>query len=77
MEVIRFNCAKCGVLVTLDELPRRGEICFKCHVKTIDLGFKYGKDNFHGPTIKERQDKILSDAKKAGINAAPAKDFGF
>ena len=77
MEVIRFNCTQCGTLISVSEIPRRGKVCFKCHVKTVDLGFKYGKDNFHGPTIKERQTKILNDAAKAGINAAPAKDFGF
>jgi hypothetical protein len=37
---------------------------------TVNLGFTYGKEDFHGPTIKERQDKQLADA-KAGINAEP------
>lgn len=77
MEVIRFNCTECGTLISVSEIPRRGKVCFKCHVKTIDLGFKYGKDNFHGPTIKERQTKILSDAAAAGITAVPAKEYGF
>lgn len=77
MEVYEFNCVKCNGFVSLNEVPRRGNICFKCHLKTIDISFKYGKENFHGPTIKERQDKIVSDAKQAGINAVPAKDYGF
>ena len=58
-------------------MPRRGAICFKCHLRTVNLGFTYGKDNFHGPTIKERQDKIISDARGAGINAVPASEYGF
>lgn len=77
MEVFEFNCRRCGKFQSLQEMPTRGELCFGCHVKGINLGFRYGKDNFHGPTIRERQEKILSDAKAAGIDAAPAKDFGF
>lgn len=77
MEVYEFNCIQCNGFVSVNEVPRRGNICFKCHIKTVDIGFKYGKENFHGPTIKERQNKIVSDAKRAGINAVPAKDYGF
>lgn len=55
--------------------PRRGLICFKCHVKTINLGFTYGKDNFHGPTIKERQNKIVADAAAKGITAEPVSRY--
>jgi cytochrome c5 len=77
MEVYEFNCVQCGGFVSVNEVPRRGNICFKCHIKTVDIGFKFGKENFHGPTIKERQDKIVSDAKAAGVNAVPAKDYGF
>lgn len=77
MEVYEFNCVQCGGFVSVNEVPRRGKICFKCHIKTVDIGFKYGKDNFHGPTIKERQDKIVSDAKAAGVTAVPAKEYGF
>jgi hypothetical protein len=77
MAIYEFDCESCGRHATAEELPRRGHVCFACHVKTVDLGFKYGKDNFHGPTIKERQNKILSDAKAAGINAVPSRDYGF
>jgi cytochrome c5 len=52
-------------------LPRRGAICFKCHIGTVNLGFTYGKEDFHGPTIKERQEKQVADAKINGINAEP------
>ena len=77
MEVFEFNCRVCGTFQSLKSVPTRGDMCFKCHVKGINLSFKYGKENFHGPTIKERQDRIVSDAKQAGINAVPAKDYGF
>jgi len=77
MEVYRFECTKCGREKTAEVRPRRGDICFGCHVKTIDLGFRYGKENFHGPTIRERQQHIVSDAAAKGINAVPAKDYGF
>jgi hypothetical protein len=77
MAVYEFDCENCGRSATAESMPRRGNVCFGCHVKTIDLGFKYGKDNFHGPTIKERQHKIVSDAKAAGIEAVPSRDYGF
>lgn len=28
--------------------------------------YTFGKASFHGPTIKERQDKIIADAKREG-----------
>lgn len=66
-----FVCKQCSKTFQDDELPRRGAICFGCHVKTIRLGFTMGKEEFHGPTIKERQDKIISDAKINGYNPEP------
>jgi hypothetical protein len=44
-------------------------------LSTVNLGFTYGKADFHGPTIKERQDKQLADAKSAGINAEPVTNW--
>lgn len=66
-----INCTECGHLFTFDVLPRRGAICFKCHVSSVRLGFTHGKEDFHGPTIKERQDNQVAQAKAAGINAEP------
>lgn len=64
-------CETCQKQFESDEMPRRGAVCFGCHVKTIRLGFTQGRDEFHGPTIKERQDKIISDAKINGYNPEP------
>lgn len=66
-----INCVECGNLFTFDVLPRRGAVCFKCHVGSVRLGFTHGKDDFHGPTIKERQETQVAQAKAAGINAEP------
>lgn len=66
-----INCLECGNMFTFDVLPRRGAICFKCHVGSIRLGFSHGKEDFHGPTIKERQDHQVAQAKAAGVNAEP------
>lgn len=71
-----FVCEKCESRWVEDSLPRRGSICFRCHLRTINLGFTYGKENFHGPTIREKQNKIVSDAAAKGITAVPAKDYG-
>jgi hypothetical protein len=66
-----INCNECGSIFTFDILPRRGAVCFKCHVGSIRLGFAHGKEDFHGPTIKERQDQQVAQAKAAGVNAEP------
>ena len=57
------------------ELPRRGSVCFKCHLKTIRLGFTHGKEDFHGPTIAERQRQTVSDAAAKGITAEPVTNW--
>jgi hypothetical protein len=52
-------------------MPRRGPVCFKCHVKNIRIGFTHGKEDFHGPTVRERQQQQVKEAAAAGINAEP------
>lgn len=66
-----FNCVECGKTESVDFIPRRGKVCFGCHIKSIRLGFSNGKEDFHGPTIKERQDLQMAQATQAGINAEP------
>ena len=67
----QFNCTECDRIVSFDVIPRRGFICFKCHVSTVNLGFAYGKEDFHGDTIKQRQDVQMKQASAAGIKAEP------
>lgn len=66
-----FQCIRCAKTEVCDQIPRRGRICFACHVKTVNIGFTHGKDDFHGPTIKERQDLQVKQAADAGITAEP------
>ncbi len=66
-----LDCNQCEKSFEVEEMPRRGAVCFGCHVKTIRLGFTYGQEDFHGPTIKERADKTIADAKINGYNAEP------
>ena len=73
--MINVTCTGCSTAFYAPELPRRGAICFKCHIQGITFGFTYGKEDFHGPTVKERQDKQLADAKSAGINAEPVTNW--
>ena len=63
-----LTCNQCGKDFYVDELPRRGAVCFGCHIKSVRLGFTQGKEEFHGPTINERKEKIISDAKINGYN---------
>lgn len=69
--MVEFVCERCMRSFYDEDLPRRGEICFGCHVKSVNLGFTYGKENFHGDTIGERQRKTVEDAKINGYNAEP------
>jgi hypothetical protein len=67
-----IGCKECGKSFEYDEeLPRRGAICFGCHLKSIRLGFSHGKEDFHGPTIRERQREQEAQAAQAGIKAEP------
>lgn len=66
-----LNCLDCGSLFEVDEMPRRGAVCFKCHLGSIRLGFSHGKEDFHGPTIKERQDEQVRQAAANGVKAEP------
>lgn len=70
-----YRCLNCLTEFDADELPKRGSICFKCHVKTIRLGFTHGKEDFHGPTIAERQRQTVADAKANGITAEPVTNW--
>ena len=66
-----LDCNQCKKSFQVEEMPRRGSVCFGCHVKTIRLGFTYGRDDFHGPTIRERQEQTVRDAKINGYNPEP------
>ena len=65
-----YSCTQCDTYVN-DTVQRRGPICFKCHIRTINLGFTYGKEQFHGPTIGEQQRKTVEDARINGYTAEP------
>jgi len=64
-------CTECAKVFQFDVLPRRGAVCFACHLKGIRLGFTHGKQDFHGPTIRERQREQEAQASAAGIKAEP------
>lgn len=63
------TCQECGNVFSFDVMPRRGAVCFKCHLQGIRLGFTHGKQDFHGPTIVERQRQQEKQAADAGIKA--------
>jgi hypothetical protein len=65
-----YSCEKCQKVTDAD-MQRRGPICFSCHLRGIRIGFTYGKDNFHGPTIGERQRQTVEQAKINGYNPEP------
>lgn len=66
-----YSCSSCSRDFEADEPLRRGAICFGCHIKTVRLGFTHGKEDFHGPTIRERANEQVRVAAEAGIKAEP------
>lgn len=68
---MEFVCETCSKSFFDEELPRRGAICFSCHVKGINIGFSHGRSSFHGATLGEQQRKIVADAAAKGITAEP------
>ena len=66
-----YRCENCEKVEVCDTIPNRGKICFGCHIKDIRLGFSHGKEEFHGDTIKQRQDLQMKQASDAGIVAEP------
>lgn len=69
-----MHCSGCSKHLSEENDLKRG-YCFRCHCKTIRLGFTYGKENFHGPTEREIQRSYEeSDAFKQGrIEKIPAR----
>lgn len=67
----KIVCTECKNTFEADVTPRRGAVCFRCHLKTVSIGFTYGKEEFHGPTIGERARQQEEQAAQAGIKAEP------
>ena len=61
-----LNCEECGRLFTFDVIPKRGAVCFRCHVKGVSFGFQQGQQMFHDKTIKEQEREIIDSAKREG-----------
>lgn len=70
-------CTECGTKFAVDVMPRRGAVCFKCHIQSVRLGFSETKEVFHGPTHAERRAEIERDAAINGhqIERLPAKTW--
>jgi hypothetical protein len=59
-------CDDCGRVFTFDVVPRRGAVCFKCHVQGVRFGFQQGQQMFHDKTIREQEREIIDSAKRDG-----------
>lgn len=69
-----MECQSCNRPIQSENDLRR-QLCFKCHVKDVRLGFTYGQEAFHGPTEREQQ-RAMEDSPrfKAGkIEKIPAR----
>lgn len=61
----------CNSTETYDGDPPKRTSCYKHHLKSMRLGFTWGKEQFHGPTIREQQAKQVADAAEAGREIRP------
>lgn len=64
-------CARCEDLKHDQDHSVMQDDCFACKVSTIGLQFTYGKEDFKGPTIGERQEKQYAEARRDGVDIAP------
>jgi hypothetical protein len=64
-------CASCDDAVHAAAHLEPVEGCFACKVGRVRLQFTYGREDFHGPTLGERIDQQLKDAKEGGVDAEP------
>lgn len=73
--MVTFTCSECSEEKTVDEMPARGPICFRCHVQGIKFGFVsgggYGKSVWNDHTIKSYHDETVAGAKAAGVKLQP------
>jgi len=70
-----FDCDSCGKAVECAEIPHRGKICFGCHIRTVQMKFTWGKEDFHGPTIRERQVETVRAGRAAGLDPEPVTNW--
>jgi len=66
-------CASCEDLAHSQTHKSYDPDCFACKVQTVGLQFTYGKQDFHGPTIGERQVKQYEECKADGVDIAPVQ----
>jgi hypothetical protein len=53
--------------------PSVVEGCRACKLERVGLQFSYGREDFHGPTIGERQELQLAEARSAGLDPVPVE----
>ena len=64
-------CARCEDAAHDAAHPQPVDGCFACKVSRIHLGFTWGREDFHGPTITERQREQERVCAEDGVKAEP------
>jgi len=69
-----MKCSTCERPIESENDIKR-QLCFRCHVKDVRLGFTHGREAFHGPTEREQQRAMEESPRfKAGeIEKVPAR----
>ena len=69
--MLSLTCNTCGSKFETLEIPFRGEVCFKCHLQNVGFKYTWGKEDFHGPTVRQRQQEQVEVARNAGLDPVP------
>jgi len=64
-------CARCEDAIHAQQHPSLMEGCFACKIETVGLTYAYGREDFHGPTIRERQREQEAICERDGVKAEP------
>lgn len=64
-------CARCEDAIHAAQHPTPEDGCYACKLDSVHLGFTWGREDFHGPTIKERQDKQIAECAADGVDIEP------
>ena len=55
----------------MTDSEEEARVAFKEKLRSLAFGFVGGREQFHGPTIGERQRDIITRAKQNGYNPEP------
>lgn len=69
-----IECASCHVSWPADRFIAKSADCFRCRAQSLQFNYgSRGRDNFHGHTVKEFNDRQVREARANGLDPVPAR----